>query len=160
MSTATNRPSFSQAQMDFLELIRNVFRNEALPFWFWCRDEGCLDLSCMNNKISDYKQAFIVLHTTRDVQLEKGMLTSIYFEWTGKGCNVSQYVHLNEPYFDENIEVGERKDGGFDYGDMVYDDSISLGTVGWIQAAIMLYRTIGIPEKADRIKFVELVKAL
>lgn len=102
---------------------------------------------------------FIRLHPARDICLEKGMLTSIYFEWTKKGCNAHQHIRLHKSYFDESIEVGERKDGGFDYGAMVYDDSISL-RLTWIQVARMLYQIIGLPKEADRARFVELVKAL
>ena len=151
---------FSQAQVQFLEFIQAVFRKETYPFFWGGGGEGFLALAYMKGKPSENKMAFISLDTTRDIRLEKGMLTSIYFEWTGNGCCVVQRIRLNEPYFDENIEVGERKDGGFDYGAMVYDDSIRLGTVSWIQAAVMLYKAIGFPEKANRVKFVELVKAL
>ena len=70
-----------------------------------------------------------------------------------------QYVRLHEPYFDEEIVIDNGFDRGVQYGEMVYVDAISLG-ISWIQAARMLYQIIGLPEKADRVKFVELVKAL
>jgi len=154
----SNETIFSQAQAIFLEFVADTFRESAM---LSCNSENSDSVFIMKGIISECRwNVRAQLHVSKDVRVEKGMLTSICFNWDEKCCRVHQVIHLDEPYFDEDIWVGERKDGGTDYGAMVYNESVFLGQLSWIQAAMMLYRMIGIPKKADRVKFVELVKAL
>ena len=84
------------------------------------------------------KAGFVVPH---DIPLETGMLIGINLFWTGNDCRV--YTSVAELYNDSASTL-------------IY----SMGLFSWIQAARILYQTVGISEKVDRVRFVELVKAL
>ena len=152
-----NETMFSQAQLDFLKFVWTTLKGKAVLIgrdsWF--------DLFLMKDGIPTWEErVYTEFVVAPDVRMERGMLYAIQFIWSEDSCQLHQRINLHEPYFDEDIYIGENSDGGTDYGDMVYKDSIHIGPVSWIQAAMMLYRMIGIPEKANRVKFVELVKAL
>src|SRR3989338_1059125 len=155
--TATSEIGFSQAQLNFLKFVWIAFKSsKALSIdgdrWF--------DLFRMKDGVPTWEERVYTEFVSTPIRIEKGTLYAIQFIWTGNNCHLHQKINLHEPYFDEEIYIGENRDGGTDYGRMVYQDSIYIGPISWIQAARILYQMIGIPEKADCARFVELVKAL
>lgn len=153
----SNKQVFSQAQLDFLKFVWVAFKSSKALFiggdrWF--------DLFRMKDGVPTWEDRVYTELVTAPVRLEKGMLYAIQFIWTGNSCDLYQEINLHEPYLDEeDWWTGEDKYSNLDCG-MVYKDSIHIGPISWVQAARILYQTIGLPEKADRKRFVELVKAL
>ncbi len=152
-----NKASFSQAQLDFLEFVWIAFKNSKTlsidgDRWF--------DLFRMKDGVPTWEERVYTEFVAAPIRLEKGTLYAIQFIWTGNSCHVNQGIHLHEPYFEEEIVIDHGYFIGVQHGNMVYKDLIHVGPISWIQAARILYQMIGIPEKADRVKFVKLVKEL